>query len=549
MRICCFQSSYEGTDSAFEGYDQFQDPGRYVTGHDFHHVFVKKSTAREQIDEACAAAYDLYFNFMWGQESDSVAGVHEIRYLESKNIPFIGMPSVYLGSGKDVLAKAAKRHGVRVPRESRANFPLIVKPARGCGSLHMTSKSICHNEEELVAQLADMERVFEGKEKLIVQEFVYGGEYASIVLEKNDEVIALQPLAYEFPAEFSAEERWLNFTNKFDLVDQGVIKEVIVTDEALAERLKAAAVQAFRCLGVQGGGMWGRVDMRVNDAGEIFCLEVNQCPAVFYEIGNTWGDDWIIGEYFPGGHQGFFDTIVTSHEFFIAQEKRRKDWLGKYYAQRAHLYTADLIAFAPNVLAHFRTVIKNYDLTGSILDLGCGTGYLRNLLEKYAGDQIQLTGVDLASDMCKLAMEGGYVRTEVAPVQEAIQTFGDNSFDHIVSNGCLHFLNPFDFSALLQKAFSVAARSITISVEDIPDGMCESFAARGLEYAHHYNHTQLMESFQIPADWRVAEALTGSLWVSPTTGFEVPGTVWHFERVRGGVPGPGPGFDSSEQNA
>lgn len=308
MRICCFQSSYEDSGSAFEKYDQFQDPGRYVTGHDFHHIYVKKFTAREQIDEACAAGYDLYFNFMWGQESDAVAGVHEIRYLESKNVPFIGLPSIYLGSGKDDFAKAAQRHGVRVPRESRTDFPLIVKPARGCGSLHMTSKSICHNEEELTAQLADMEKTFEGKDKLIVQEFVYGSEYSAIVLEKNDEVIALQPLTYEFPAEFSAEDCWFNFTNKFDLVGQSVIKEVVVTDSALAERLKAAAVQAFRCLGVQGGGTWGRVDMRVNDAGEIFCLEVNPCPAIFYEIGNAFGDDRIVANYFPGGHQGFFDT-------------------------------------------------------------------------------------------------------------------------------------------------------------------------------------------------------------------------------------------------
>jgi hypothetical protein len=92
--------------------------------------------------------YEFYFNFMWAQREDNVAGIAAIKYFESLKKPFIGIPSRVLEISKADFCDAA--HTVDRPRvPGNKSFPKIVKPSRACASMFLDQQSICHNETEL----------------------------------------------------------------------------------------------------------------------------------------------------------------------------------------------------------------------------------------------------------------------------------------------------------------------------------------------------------------------------------------------------------------
>src|SRR5688572_11854458 len=108
MRICLFQVAYP-TDYVLPGYDSLPDPGRFLKQHTFHHRPIDKNTARNQIDVAVAEGFDFYFNFMWGQPEDEVAGVEATEYLESLDVPFIGLHSRILRKSNNDFFEAARK--------------------------------------------------------------------------------------------------------------------------------------------------------------------------------------------------------------------------------------------------------------------------------------------------------------------------------------------------------------------------------------------------------------------------------------------------------
>ena len=93
MKICVFQSAYESVDTNLKDVDPSQDPSFYPSRHTFENRWLKKDTANAQIDAAIAEGFDLYFNFLWGQYEDEVAGIEAVQYLEARNVPFVGLPS------------------------------------------------------------------------------------------------------------------------------------------------------------------------------------------------------------------------------------------------------------------------------------------------------------------------------------------------------------------------------------------------------------------------------------------------------------------------
>ena len=53
MRICIFQSSYDGADNALEEVDHSSpDPAMFTSQHEFHHRYIHKATAAAEIDAA-----------------------------------------------------------------------------------------------------------------------------------------------------------------------------------------------------------------------------------------------------------------------------------------------------------------------------------------------------------------------------------------------------------------------------------------------------------------------------------------------------------------
>ncbi|KAL5446613.1 hypothetical protein PMIN07_001452 [Paraphaeosphaeria minitans] len=211
---------------------------------------------------------------------------------------------------------------------------------------------------------------------ILVQDYIIGKECSVIVLEMGFEVVALTPLQYIFPEDTPAEKEFLTWENKFEAVDKGIIKYAFVENEHTAA-LQQCAVDAFKAIGVTGSGSWARVDLRLEEAtGHVYAIEVNCIPVVFYPHGNTLGDDLVVSEKFPGAQPACFDMMLATKQMQLGWHNARVLVVAKVYNDFALTYDAVTAKIASGLRALMNEVIDRFDMSGSILDVACGTGAL-----------------------------------------------------------------------------------------------------------------------------------------------------------------------------
>ena len=288
MKICILLSSYDESGSSFQDFDSFQNPGIYVKSHLFEQRIIKKRNAKEEVDQIIKEDFDYIWNFLWGPADENIAGVEEIKYLESKNVPMIGTSSKFLSLSKldykeAITAanfKTANGIAINGDEESITNldlgdlkFPLIIKPSVGCGSEHMTPDSVCHKESELVKQIRLLKSKIHVNYEILIEEFIEGEEIACMVLETENGVIALEPLIYIFPKDWPSTRKFLDFDLKFVGIERGqATYKIFDEDPVMKEKIKETAIKAYQALAVLGSG-YARVDFRLNGS-DLYVLEV-----------------------------------------------------------------------------------------------------------------------------------------------------------------------------------------------------------------------------------------------------------------------------------
>jgi len=79
-----------------------------------------------------------------------------------------------------------------------------------------------------------------------------------------------------------------------------------VTDPELVARLQDIAIRMFKAIGIVG---YGRCDVRMNEQGELFILEINSNPAIMLKP-EEWGPaDYMILYDEEGGYKTFFERL------------------------------------------------------------------------------------------------------------------------------------------------------------------------------------------------------------------------------------------------
>lgn len=161
------------------------------------------------------------------------------------------------------------------------SFPLIVKPPQEDASLGITSKSVVRDVRELLGTMDSLQREFQSP--VLVEEFVEGREFYVGVLGNVKPqplpVIELDFSAFPVgrPHVASWEAKWGEGGTGGD-AESGAefagTKSVFPTDvpPELAARMQAVSVEAFNALRLRD---YGRVDLRVTPAEEIYVIEVN----------------------------------------------------------------------------------------------------------------------------------------------------------------------------------------------------------------------------------------------------------------------------------
>jgi D-alanine-D-alanine ligase len=234
----------------------------------------------------------VYLNICEGYELDGDAdendwdyqGIDVVNALEELNLPYTGATPRFFDPTREEMQAAADAHGVgfakgyRVTRLEEAQrlvenlrYPIMVKHPKSYGSTGMFRESRVDTPEQLARQV---ERICSEFGAARMEEFIVGKEYNVLVVDNPDE--PENPIAYP-PAElvFPPGEEFWHTDVKWDYNVPFDFKQV--TDPELVARLQDTAIRMYKAI---GGESYGRCDVRMNEQGELFILEINPNPAI-----------------------------------------------------------------------------------------------------------------------------------------------------------------------------------------------------------------------------------------------------------------------------
>src|SRR2546425_1134383 len=225
---------------------------------------------------------DLVFNLCEGVHGKSEWEEHVVGTLEFAGIPITGASLWTLAAcrRKPVANALLQQAGLPIPRWTVAqgkiedDFPLpaIVKPAAEDASAGLDRGSVVNDRKCLRARVAAMTEQFD---EVLVQEYIGGREFTVGLVGTR-----VLPIA---ETDFSRmpEGAWpiLTYAGKWELGSADDLGSAPVCPagiaQKLADRLIRIAELAWRTM--QGKG-YGRVDLRVDDQGRPWVLEVNPNP-------------------------------------------------------------------------------------------------------------------------------------------------------------------------------------------------------------------------------------------------------------------------------
>src|SRR6266699_3420672 len=247
-------------------------------GHEIRKVGVRHDMRWFQV----ARRADLVFNLCEGVHGKSEWEEHVVGTLEFAGIPITGASLWTLAAcrRKPIANALLQQAGLPIPRWTVAqgkiedDFPLpaIVKPAAEDASAGLDRGSVVSDRKSLRARLAAMTEQFD---EVLVQEYIGGREF-NVGFVGN----RVLPIA-EIDFSRMPEGAWpiLTYAGKWELGSADDLGSAPVCPAAipqkLADRLIRIAELAWRTM--QGKG-YGRVDLRVDDQGRPWVLEVNPNP-------------------------------------------------------------------------------------------------------------------------------------------------------------------------------------------------------------------------------------------------------------------------------
>jgi D-alanine-D-alanine ligase len=151
----------------------------------------------------------------------------------------------------------------------------------------------------------------------LIEEFIPGTEFTVLVAARPDDPFAplvLQPLEFVFPPG----ERFKTYTLKVE--QHHPARNVPVANAEIEARLRQAARDIF--VGFQGEG-YARLDFRLNEAGQLFFLDINFACSLFYPEGYEGSADYIL-KHDPMHQSGFLQHIIE--EGIQRHRKKRKKY-------------------------------------------------------------------------------------------------------------------------------------------------------------------------------------------------------------------------------
>ncbi|MBV6400778.1 MAG: D-alanine--D-alanine ligase [Anaerolineales bacterium] len=307
MRVCIL------SDEKIEDFN----PTQFMEGYDWEFVTMTNPIIDTLRALDARHEFDVYINLCEGYEKDDhdeegYEGVDVIKALEELNLPFTGADSTFFDPTREQMQAAADAHGVGFAKGYRVSspveakrlveglrYPIMVKHPQSYGSTGMIKESRCDSLEEVLAQV---ERVCAEYGAARMEEFIVGREFNVLVVDNPDDFskpIAYPPTELVFPP---GEEFWHTVVKWDTSLPFNFAR---VTDPELIPRLQDIGVRMYKAIGAVS---YGRCDVRMNERGEMFILEINPNPAIMLRPDEFGPADFMI-LYDEGGYRVFFDRM------------------------------------------------------------------------------------------------------------------------------------------------------------------------------------------------------------------------------------------------
>lgn len=234
---------------------------------------------------------DLIFNLSEAFRGDRQFEPHLASLIELLGIPYTGAAPQALKICKDkgLAKKILSYHRIKVPhfllsRKSaplrtlgELRFPVFIKPLNLEASEGISQLSFAETKKDALERVRYLHERFDTD--VIVEEYIEGRELYVGVLG-NERLTAFPARELFFRDVPDGEPKFASFKAKWD--DDYRKKWGIKTgtanlsSEVIAD-LEETCKKIYRVLGLSG---YGRIDLRLTPAGELFCIEANPNPSI-----------------------------------------------------------------------------------------------------------------------------------------------------------------------------------------------------------------------------------------------------------------------------
>ena len=318
MYLCVLSSIPDPNDVPY-------DPSAHMNGFKWKHYQVNPKNVERQLRDLLNEGVDVFFNLCDGTPDDALSGIGLVQTMEKLGLAFTGADSDFFDPSRQEMKAYAKKSNVPAPNwvmvdrvedvervSKRLRFPVLVKPPHGYASVGITRDSRCENLEQLKVQT---EKEIEQFGRALLEEFIEGREFTCLIAENPDDPnnpITFKPVEFIFPQG----ESFKHYNMKW--VEYEQMSVAPVRDAKIEKVLRDQTTRIFKAM---DGNGYGRCDIRMNDKGELFVLEINPNGGIMFTPEEYGPADYMI-LYDPEGYRGFFDRLFRAG--FLRHEMRMK---------------------------------------------------------------------------------------------------------------------------------------------------------------------------------------------------------------------------------
>ena len=206
--------------------------------------------------------------------------------LEALEIPFTGASghNMHLTLDKEKTKLVLSHYGIPIPRHQvfrdgkeklikALKFPLIVKPIREEASIGINYDSVVISQEQLYKKINTLLEKYH--QPVLVEEFIVGREISVGIIGNEPEITLFPPLEFLFPEAKSPFEQIRSYEYKW-----GNKKEQMIRADLPQKILKLLEHYTKVAYSVTECRDYARMDYRLDNAGNIYLLEINYNPGI-----------------------------------------------------------------------------------------------------------------------------------------------------------------------------------------------------------------------------------------------------------------------------